>query len=81
MHLISPLCLAPRTLQAGDLLITTTGSVRHNVKKKLGAGPAVGTKSICRGDLAKALLNKAQRSPNINIHFGCTFSTMDVQKR
>ncbi|CAM9610002.1 unnamed protein product [Scytosiphon promiscuus] len=66
--------------EVGDLVITTAGSVRHNAKKKVGGGPAVGTKSICRGDLAKALLNKADRSPNINVHFDCSFSTMDVNK-
>ncbi|CAN0145885.1 unnamed protein product [Scytosiphon promiscuus] len=67
--------------EAGDLVVTVTGSVRHNAKKKLGVGLALGTKSIGRGDLAGALLTKARGSPNVNVHFGCMFSTMDTQKR
>lgn len=77
----SQLCLAPLFFQAGDLVTIVTGSVRHNAKKKLGVGFAVGTKSIGRGELAKALLKKARQSPNVNVHFGCRFSTMDVQRR
>ncbi|CAM9713069.1 unnamed protein product [Sphacelaria rigidula] len=67
--------------EAGDFVVTVAGRVRHNAKQKRAAGMADGTKSICRGDLAMALLNKARQSPRVKVHFGCTFSTMDVRKR
>lgn len=31
--------------------------------------------------MAKALLHKAGKLPNVNIHFGCSFTTLDMDKR
>lgn len=57
-----------------------TGSVRHHAKKKVSSS-FVGKSSVCRGDLAKSLLNKASKMPNVNIHYDATFSKMDTEKR
>jgi len=40
-----------------------------------------GSISISRGHLANTLLEKASKMPNVNIHFGCRFLDVDMDKR
>lgn len=61
-------------------MIVMTGCVCHHAQEKLSP-PFAGTSSICRGDLAKTLLEKAARMPNVNVHFGCTLTGVDMDKR
>lgn len=37
--------------------------------------------SICRGDLSKTLLNKANEMENVNIEYGCKFVDVDMDER
>eukprot|EP00752_Nemacystus_decipiens_P010969 g9749.t1 len=66
--------------EAGDAMIVLTGAIRHHAAEKYSPLFA-GSNSICRGDLAKTLLNKASRMPNVNVHYGCSFSNVDMGKR
>lgn len=66
--------------KVGDHHVTMTGSIRHHAKKKTNTFFR-GSSSVCRGDFAKALLNKASKTPNINVHYDSTFSSMDTEKR
>ena len=66
--------------QAGELALTLTGSVRHHAKEK-EKPMFTGSTSICRGSLAKSLLNKASRMPDVSVHYGCTFSKVDMGRR
>lgn len=66
--------------QAGDLVIRLKGSYRHHKKKK-NSESFVGAKSICRGDLAKSLLQVTRKRPNINVYFGCSFTNMNADNR
>lgn len=66
--------------QAGERLLTLAGSLRHHKKEKTSKF-FLDSLSICRGDFAKALLNKASKVPNVNVHFGCTFSKVDMEQR
>ena len=61
--------------------VNLTGTVLHHKKKKEGAIFFPGSKSICRGDLSKALLDEAKKTSNVTVHFGCTFSKMDADRR
>lgn len=64
-----------------QLLVNLTGTVNHRKKEKMGKSSFPGAKSICRGDLAQALLEKANEMANVNVHFGCTFSKTDMLRR
>ncbi|CAN0208273.1 unnamed protein product [Ectocarpus sp. 6 AP-2014] len=66
--------------EAGERLVTLAGSLRHHKKEKTSKF-FLDSSSICRGDFAKALLNKASKVPNVNVHFGCTFSKVDMEQR
>ena len=65
--------------QAGKLALELTGSQRHHVNKSTSSFS--GTISICRGDLAKALMDKAARLPNVTVRFGCSLQSLDMQNR
>lgn len=65
--------------QAGKLALMLTGSQRHHVNKSTSYFS--GTTSICRGDLAKALMDKAARLPNVNVRFGCSLQSLDMPNR
>lgn len=61
-------------------MIVLTGAMRHHAAEKASPNMA-GATSICRGDLAKALLNKANKMPNVSVHYGCAFSRVDMSRR
>lgn len=65
--------------QAGESAVLLTGSLRHHTGRI--ATFFEGSTSICRGDLAKALLDKASRMPDVRVHYGCTFSKADLASR
>lgn len=49
--------------------------------KKLGPSMMNKNISICRGDLSKTLLNKANEMENVNIEYGCKFVDVDMDER
>lgn len=73
---------APRAFvgQAGDAAVSISGVVRHSsrgieeVKYPFGV-------SIRRGDAAMVLLNKAASFPNVKVHTGTKFKSMDIDSR
>lgn len=69
--------------QAGESVLTLTGLVRHHAveKEKSRLNLFTGSTSICRGTLAKSLLDKASRMPDVSVHYGCAFSKVDMGRR
>lgn len=66
--------------QAGEQVTTLTGNLRHHSKSKTSSF-FKGSTSICRGHLAKTLLNKAIKTPNINVQFDSAFTDADMDRR
>lgn len=67
--------------QVGDAAVQMTGAtriIREKVNQSLFFNGSI---SVCRGDIALALLNKAATCSNVRVHCGEKFTSVDLDKR
>lgn len=58
-----------------------SGSVRHHVSPIANQKMFRETISMCRGDAAITLLEKAKSLENVTVHFGCSLVNVNLDKR